>query len=144
MEHIKLGGVIAGGVFVALLLAWYAGFFEVVGSFGGGDSNAINCSVATVAAATVGDDISSVVLASSTRRAWATLQIPFSSSAIATNTNSLSFDDGAAATLAGGLELATNTPSISFGRNTDFPYAGAVTGITSTGSTTLRVTQCNY
>jgi hypothetical protein len=70
------------------------------------------------------------------------IQRPENVQGVATNTVSVSIDGGAA-TLATGLELATSTPFLSFG-TAGAPFTGAVTGITSTGSTTVRVVECGY
>lgn len=107
--------------------------------------NTTDCAVSTVTPATVGDDISSTLLASAANRAWAIIQQPLN----ATNTVSISFDEGAAAVLGLGISLqnsstTTGTSYLKFGLSTDFPYAGAVTGITSTGSSTVQITQCLY
>jgi hypothetical protein len=77
------------------------------------------------------------------RRAWAKIQLATSGVGVATNTASLSL--GGVATLAGGTEISTSTDfSLEFGLNTPLPYVGAVAGITSTGSTTVRVVECLY
>lgn len=104
-----------------------------------------DCTVSTVTAVAVGDDISTTVLSASSRRAYAKI----SAAPNAVDTVYLSFDEGSAATVANGLPLtsATTTSPVSgieFGLNTSFPYTGAVTAITSTASTTVLLTQCNY
>ena len=94
--------------------------------------------------ATIGDDIASTILAANQKRAWATIQQPTN----ATNTPSLSF--GGTAVLGQDFildDVPTSTAeraSITFGRNTDFPFVGAVSGITNLGSTTVNVTECTY
>ena len=134
---------------VAIAITMYLIFISIfnVGTFGGaGGVGARECTVSTVAAATVGDDISSTLLAEYTNRAWAIIEQPIN----ATNTVSVSFDEGAAATVNGGVQLTSATTTSPkqatepFGLNTDFSYTGAVTGITSTGSTTVRITECRY
>ena len=101
------------------------------------------CNV-TQSVATIGDDISSEILAASGVRAWAVIQQPIS----ATNTPSLSFDEGAAAVAGQGYTLDDVSSSTDetprFGRNAFFAYTGAVTGITNNGSTTVNVIECNY
>lgn len=67
----------------------------------------------------------------------------------ATNTVSVSFSQGAAATLTTGQVLsigaATGTQyTLEAGLNTDFPYTDAITAITDKGSTTVIVTNCTY
>lgn len=105
------------------------------------------CTVSSVAAVTIGDDISTQVLAASTNRAWARISVGNN----ATNTVFASFDEGAAATLNNGIGLntantggASSTPYIDFGITTPFPYNGAVTAITNFGTTTVLVTECSY
>lgn len=101
------------------------------------------CTVSHSVAA-IGDDIASTILAANQKRAWATIQQPTN----ATNTPSLSF--GGTAVLAQDFildDVPTTTAeraSITFGRNTEFPFVGAVTGITNLGSTTVNVTECTY
>ena len=130
------------GLYVGLQKFTMNGF-----SFQGGNGGltAAKCSVNTVTAAPIGDDVSLTVLAANETRAWAEISLEtLAADGVATNTPRLSFDEGAAATLNDGRKLSTSTPTIVFGRNTDFPYTGAVTGITNTGSTTVRVTECTY
>lgn len=90
------------------------------------------------------------VLATSSRRAWARISVGDN----ATNTVFLSFDEGAKAVANTGLVLnrangtaggeATTTPYVEFGLNTDFPYTGAVSATSETGTSTLLVSQCVY
>ena len=125
-------------------VAW-GNFFGDKGSILGGGLTERDCTVSTVTAVTIGNQASTEVLSASGRRAWATLSQPVN----ATNNVSISLDEGADATLAGGIQLtsATSTSpitSIEFGLKTHTPYTGAVTAITDTSSTTIRVTQCNY
>jgi len=131
---------------VALLIT--SGSYYVLSkrSFAGiGNISSQPCTVTTIAVATVGNQQSSTILATSSRRAWARIQQPIN----ATNTVSISFNSSAPATLTSGLQLtpATTTSAdnyIDFGINTDFPYTGGVTGLTNLGSTTVLVTSCNY
>ncbi len=109
-----------------------------------GEIDSAKCDVETVTMKTVGADISSTILSAAGNRAWARIQQVRDVAGVATSTVSLSFDEGAAATVNGGLQISTSTPSIEFGRNADLPYVGAVTGITNAGSTTVRVTECLY
>ena len=146
-ESLIAGGVMVVSVTFALLIAAQFGAFDGIQVFGGaGGVGARECTVSTVEAATVGDDVSSTILAEYSNRAWAIIEQPTN----ATNTVSVSFDEGAAATVNGGVQLTPATTTSSkqatepFGLNTDFAYTGAVTGITSTGSTTVRITECRY
>lgn len=102
-----------------------------------------SCTISTVTAATVGHQVSSTILASNGRRAWAIIEQPLNA------TNTLSINFGAAATVNSGIQLppATTTnesDKITLGLDTDFPYTGDVMGITNNGSTTVRITQCVY
>lgn len=116
-----------------------------VNSLGSGANHStIKCTTSTVAAAPVGHQVSSTVLAAHSNRAYARIERVVNTLGTATNTPSIAFNDGTAATLTSGLTLSTSTPYIEFGLDTDFPYVGAVTGITETGSTTVRVTECRY
>lgn len=128
-----------------LLIATTFGVFNKSESLGGqGGLSANSCAVSTVTMAGVGHQVSSTILSSSAARAWAQIELVTTTVGVATNTPSISFDEGAAATLASGVKLSTTTPIINFGLNTDFPYTGAVTAITDVGSTTIRVTDCIY
>lgn len=103
------------------------------------------CIVSSIAAVPIGHQLSTTVLSANSRRAWATIEQPLN----ATNTVAMAFATGTSATLTGGLQLSPATTSKAttktiFGLNTDFPYTGAVTALTDTGSTTVRVTACNY
>lgn len=146
-EYLSFGAMILVIGFFLVAANQYLGS-QVNTSFQGGNGGltAAKCSVNTVTSATVGDDISSTVLAANGTRAWAMIEVALGDA----NNVSLSFDEGAAATLTSGIQLSQSTTSagvlkqIVFGRNTDFPYIGEVTGITNTSSTTVRVTECSY
>ena len=136
-------------IIAALGILVVIGLMATTGSDGnplGGISDAA-CTTSSVAAITVGNQESSTVVSAASNRAIVLIQQP----ANATNTVSLSVDEGAAANVGDGLELtaATTTSPVThmtFGRhnNADIPYTGAITGITDSGSTTVLVTQCNY
>lgn len=101
------------------------------------------CTVSTSTAITIGAQASTMVLATSSNRAWASIMQPSNAS----STAFLSFDEGAAAAVGAGYRLGTTTTSvydITFGVNTTFPYNGAVTARTDTASTTVLVTECVY
>lgn len=102
------------------------------------------CVVTTNSKAVVGNQESRTLLAENTLRAWARIQLVQDSAGIATNTVALSVDEGAAAVLGSGPVLSTSTPTLYVGLSTDYPYTGAVTGITTTGSTTVQVTECVF
>ncbi len=127
-------------IIIALVLlgGWY------LWSMNGGTGTVISsrdCTTNTVASVAVGDDLTTTILSAYSNRAWARIQVADGE----VEPVFLSFDEGAAATADNGLALtATSTTAIDFGLNTDFPYTGAVTGITGTASTTVLVTECRY
>jgi uridine phosphorylase len=140
----SIAAVIA--LFMGLGFAW---FFATYQTAGAGSTDA-QCVTRAVTAATIGHQASSQVLATTSvsqegaSRAYARIQLPVLASGSATNTASLSFKQGSAAAANVGIVLSTTTPYIEFGLNTAFPYNGAVTALSSTGSTTLLVTECVY
>jgi hypothetical protein len=103
------------------------------------------CTTSTVTAVTVGNQVSTRIVATSSRRALVRIEQP----ANATNTVTLSLNSDIAATAGNGLQLtpATTTspvPLMDFGLNADLNYTGSIQAITNTGSSTLLVTQCNF
>lgn len=107
-----------------------------------GSINNQKCSVSSTEVAVVGGQVSTTILSANETRAYASIQNRFN----ATNTISLSFDEGAAAVANEGhlLYATTSQQKVEFGRATNFPYTGAVTGIASVGSSTVVVTECSY
>lgn len=109
-----------------------------------GGVNAPKCTVSSTETATVGHQLTTTLLAENGTRAYTRIQTRSGEG----NTISLSFDEGAAAVVGEGLQLgnfaSTSENYIEFGRATNFPYTGAVTGITNTSSTTLMITECSY
>ena len=106
-----------------------------------------NCDVSTVAAVTVGDDLSTRVIATSSTRAFTRISVGNN----ATNTVFVSLDEDAPATINNGIGLntavtggASTTPYVDFGIATELPYTGSVTAITNYGTTTVSVTSCSY
>ncbi len=126
-------------IIVAVILGgWY--LYSVNGGQGGSISVRA-CTTNTVASVAVGDELTTTVLSAYSNRAWARIQVADGE----VEPIFLSFDEGAAATVGNGLALtATSTTAIDFGLNTEFPYVGAVTGITGTASTTVLITECRY
>lgn len=112
------------------------------GSFvGSGGEVATKCETSISSATDLLTSTSSTILATSTRRSFARIQILDSENGIAW----LSFDEGAVASTSRGVELvADSEEAIEFGLNTDFPYVGAVTGIATVATTTLFITECTY
>ena len=132
------------GLIIALL---FGGGYVVNDQFGGatGAHTERGCASVSVTPVEIGNQNSVQLIASGTR-AFVRLQQPVN----ATNTLTIAFNNDAPAVLHQGvtfdvLDNGTTSPKhIDFGLKTDFPYTGAVTGITETGSTTLIRTQCNY
>lgn len=141
-----LGSFILASVIFTLTLVVGILFRDTKEVEAGGDGFvAYNCT-ASSSAITIGDDISTQILATTSRRAWARVSLANN----ATNTASLAWNDVTAvhntgtllnAAVTGG---ASTTPSLDFGLNTDFPYTGAVKVITNFSTTTILVTQCVY
>lgn len=137
---ISIGGVIVLALGVLLGVSMYRGEDPLAG----GLTNA-SCTPTVVSAVSIGNQVSTEIVATSSNRAYVIIQQPLN----ATNTVHLSFDRGAVATADNGIALANATTSgdrtyIDFGRATNFPYVSSVTGITDAGSTTVLVTECNY
>ena len=121
------------------------------------------CDTAVSTSAIIGNEASVQLLATSSTRLWAKIQVANGAS----TTNWLSFAADSLAVVDTGVALnATTTVGRStigneatttiefhvggsfiteqvFGINTDFPYTGAVQGITNYGSTTVTVTECS-
>lgn len=122
-----------------------AGFIAHTAQFAQGEANSTACRNTSTSRVVVGATSSTQVLATTSNRAYARISQP----SAATNTVSISFNGGTAATMLNGelLAAASTTPGerfIEFGLSTPFPYDGAVTALTSTGSTTVIVTNCTY
>lgn len=91
----------------------------------------------------VGHQLSTTILSANSARAWAMVMQPLNA------TNTVAIGLGSTAVFGDGVSLqnASTTngfTSFKFGLNTELPYVGAVTALTSTGSTTLQVIQCVY
>jgi len=114
----------------------------------GGVASLRACTVYSTGPVTVGHQQSSTLLGAYSNRAWAVI----STGDNATNTVYVAFATSTAATASNGYPLnaantggATSTKQeVRFGLNTEFPYTGAVTGLTDNGSTTVYVTDCRY
>lgn len=142
MKDKKLISLIVAG---AVIIGFLASNIFSGGSFTAGSVANPKCTVSSTEVAPVGNEISVTILSANETRAWARIQNILH----ATNTVSLSFDEGNAAVLDEGVFLSaastTNeTHDIVFGRATHFPYTGVVTGITDVGSSTVLVTECVY
>lgn len=133
-----LGVVIIVGLFVEFKIDVPSNFLS-----GQGGVNANDCQISSQTVVAIGDDISTQILAQNYRRAWARIQQPLN----ATNTAAIGF--GQDASFGAGIVLPNATTSseasyIEIGLNTDFPFIGSVEALTSTGSTTILVTDCVY
>lgn len=135
--------------FIIAMILVFGGLFmlgrQTQSTFGGTSTlNSQPCTV-TESVAVVGHQVSSTLLSANGRRAWAVISQPLN----ATNTVALSFNAGAAATLNSPFQLENASTTngnydARFGLATDFPYTGAVTGITPSASSTVRVIQCVF
>ncbi len=137
----KIGIIIA--VALVAVMVYSIGRSDMPTAFKGlGDSG---CVTSTSSAEIVGHQVSRTVLPAYGSRAWAQITAPgILEGAVATNTITISIDEGAAAVKNKGYVLTTTTPTIVFGLNTDLPYTGAVTAITNVGTTSVLVTECRY
>ncbi len=99
--------------------------------------------VASTTQRILGNQASTQLLATSSRRAYAEIKNYIT----ATNTISLAVN-GAAATTNNGISLGNGTSTVpqryAFGLNTDLPYTGAITAISNNGSTSVEVLDCVY
>ena len=109
----------------------------------------VSCNVSTNTVVTVGSSNDVEVLASSTRRAWAKVELVIDQiGLVATSSPFVDFSANTASTTAVGTQLGTSTPSVEFGLTTDFPYRGPVQVVLGTrganASTSVRVIECTY
>lgn len=129
---------------IVALIAMVLVMFGYNHAFGSASTTATpRCTVSTSTSALIGTQVSREILPASTRRAWASIQVP----AQATSSIYLAFNAGTAASIGKGTGINTSASSsdrIVFGLDTDFPYVDAVQGITSVGSTTVLITECDY
>lgn len=131
-------------VFAVLLLGMFGAFIVSENAKASGGSTATQACTASSTKVFVGHQASTEVLQSKGRRAWALIQQPLN----ATNTVAVSVTSASPA-FGSGISLASATTSeyktsLEVGLNTDFAYTGAVTVLTSTGSSTLQITECIY
>ena len=134
-EKIGIGLVTVGVIAIAVIVG-----FGTRTNFSGAMVTSA-CTVSTVSNSAVGDDLTTTLLPAYSNRGWARIQVADGE----VEPIFLSFDEGADATVDNGLALtATSTTYIDFGLNTDFPYTGAVTGITGSASTTVLITECRF
>lgn len=127
--------------FLLSIVAILGGGYAVQDLGGAGGLGANSCT-ASSSAVTLGHQRVIQILPARANRAWVRLLQPVN----ATNTVYVSYG-GTASVSSDYLTTATATsPVVSdlSGLNTDFPFVGAVTALTSTGSSTIRVTECIY
>lgn len=106
---------------------------------GQGGVTATACSISSQTRVSIGDDVSTQVVASDARNAYTLLQLALDES------NAVYLGFGQDAVTTGGLILDASTDrSLAVGLNSDFPFTGAINAITNTSSTTLYVTVCEY
>src|SRR4029077_9648570 len=138
--------VLLAVVLLGLAVGLYTYVFRQEGPVGAsGAPLQQGCIVSTSSSVVIGNQFSEWLWPTTTRRAWAKIQQPLNAS----NTVSISFRHGAAATLSSPnqLTMATSTnpvPILLFGIETDIPYQGPVRALTNIGSTTVFVQQCVY
>lgn len=133
--HIVILAAVLGGVALALALLYP--------QLGKAQDFPPACASITSTKVTIGNQISTQLLATSSRRAWARIQMP----AIASSTAYLALNKDAAAVVGAGTALNASASSTDFmdsGLATLNPYTGAIEGITNAGSTTVQVDQCSY
>lgn len=144
----KITNYLSVGIVAMFLVIFGVGIIKT--NFGSSTVNAEvysrACSIQSISPVNIGHQLSTQILATTSNRAYARIQIPDN----ATNTVRLAFG-GSSATASNGIIIggaitngATSTPFIEFGLNTDFPFVGAVQGLTDNGSTTVDVTTCIY
>lgn len=109
------------------------------GTLAGFNQDFGNCTVSE-SKVSIGHQASTTILTKDRTRQWVIVQQPIN----ATNTVALSF--GGVAVVGSGYELGTTTSplpyEITFGPQAGVNTQDAVTAITSTGSTTVKVVQC--
>lgn len=142
MKKILFAGI---AILITIVIALTVGKGEELKAAGPVQPGVSACTTSTVARSSIGHQESSLILATSSQRAFARIQAVTTAAGVATSTPYISFNSGVAATVTSGLALATSTPFIDFGLATDFPYTGSVTGIVlGSGTTTVEVTECRY
>ena len=136
---------------IALFVAGWFGVFDTNDTQGYGSAATRGtpaCATASSTTFAVGKDLSSVIIGTTSARAFGKLML-FPN---ATNTVYVAFD-GKTATVANGFPIfTTGSPTASssevafleFGLDTDFPYTGAISVISNNGSTTLNAINCAY
>lgn len=144
-----IGGLI---IFVAVLSAiHFSGLSDV--SFGANATPGTRgCTPTATRVASVGNLNSLQILATSSLRSYAIISalpgaIPTSTVFLAFNSDARATKDTGTGPVLSGTSTspsATTTQTNAFGLNTDWAYTGAVQAITSMGSTSVSITECNF
>jgi hypothetical protein len=138
-KHLVISVLVLSAILFTLPLV-----FKVNLAFGSNSSPSTPACTASSSRMIVGNQASTQILDARGRRSYALIQQPLN----ATNTVAVSITSSAPA-FGSGISLANATTSIyetslEVGLNTDLAYTGAVSVLTSTGSSTLQVTECIY
>lgn len=145
MNVLRVAGVLFIGILVGTLIYRNPPNRESLFS-GQGGIGANSCrSSSTITS--VGHQQGVPLLATSSRRAWATVQsIRVESTDNATNTIAVFFHDFVhnTNTIANSTYRITTTTPLTFGLNTDLPFTGPVFALSDNGTTTVRVSECRY
>lgn len=106
---------------------------------GQGGIGASACTISSQSAVSIGDDVSTEIIASGARNAYAIIELDNGEQ------DGIHLAFGTAATVGNGTELSsTSLQSFEVGLNTDFPFTGSVNAITQQSSTSVLVTVCKY
>jgi hypothetical protein len=144
-------GLNAKATLAASLIVLLVGIISLAASYGGimfaanATKGTPSC-IASTSAIRVGHQAATTIASANSVRALARLQIAQN----ATNTYYVAWG-GQTATVANGYQLFTNRATASStnievdsGLNTDFADTGAISVITSSGTTTINLTECTY
>ena len=131
--------ILIGIVIVGIAIGGY--FWGKSINLGGGMEASRDCDIISTSVIAIGASNATTILLATSGRSYARIQQARDiGGGYATSTPDLSF--GGTAVSGSNFALSTTTPFIELGMTTDFPYTGAVTAITNTGSTTISVIEC--
>ena len=126
-------------IFTVFVIVIFANLKEEETFAGNGGVSATECDIFTQTAVSIGDDVSTEVVASHARNAYVLLELNVD------ETNGVYLGFGSAGVEDQGISLdASNITKLESGLNSNFPFTGAINAITDTSSTTLLVTVCRY
>lgn len=136
---LTVAAILLATVFMALVLP-NVSFGQVPAGL-----SAAACTSPTSTIITVGGDVSTRVLATTSRRAYIRIQQP----ANATSTVYVALNGDVPAATSTGISLTQSTttspvPYVEFGLDTNNPYVGSVTVRSSSGSSTITLSGCVY